>query len=430
MSRPLPRIALPTLLLTLLFVSTVLIAAEPTSLVAKAAETVTVDLGADGGEILHRASGFLHGFSHDGQLPPDNMIVPLKARLHRTRPGTTWAQAERMKKLGIEQQLVISDGWGYGKEHPGDDGKWVKWEEFVVRIVQDAQKRGLKPQWDIWNEPDHHFFWQRSPEQFNETWRRAYLKIRQADPQAIIIGPSWSNVHPGQPRFAEFIRFCKENKVVPDYVCWHFPRDVLKEAEECRKLLKAENIQVKGLMINEYCTPNEQYAGKTAWLIAQIERAKIDLSCHAIWSDEGKGNLDGILFDARQAIPKGQWWAYQRYAALSGGLASSTPSTKIDLVASRDEQGRIVHVLLGNKGGLRGDVKVSFHGLDKAAYLREGDRIQVVVERIPEDKGGAVIAVQTVIDTRLPIYDSTLDVTIPWTSDRDAFAVRLGPNQR
>ena len=268
------------------------------------------------------------------------------------------------------------------------------------------------------------------PEQFNETWRRAYLKIRQTNPQAVIIGPSWSNVHPGQPRFTAFIRFCQENKVVPDHVCWHFPRDAVKEADECRKLLKAENIQVKGLMVNEYCTPNEQYAGKTAWLIAQIEWAKIDLSCHAIWGDEGKGNLDGILFDPRQAIPKGQWWAYQRYAVLSGRLVSTTPSAKIDLVASRDEQGRIAHVLLGNKGRLEGDVTVSFRGLNKAAYLREDDRIHVIVEQIPEANGGAVTAVQTVVDARLPIRDNAIDVVIPWTSDRDAFAVRLGPSQR
>ena len=26
-------------------------------------------------------------------------------------------------------------------------------------------------------------------------------------------------------------------------------------------------------MVNEYCLAHEQYAGKTAWLIAQIERA-------------------------------------------------------------------------------------------------------------------------------------------------------------
>jgi hypothetical protein len=233
----------------------------------------------------------------------------------------------------------------------------------------------------------------------------------------------------GQPRFTTFIRYCKENKVVPDYVCWHFPPDVVKEAEECRKLLKAESIQVKGLMVNEYCLAHEQYAGKTAWLIAQIERAKIDLSCHAIWGDEGKGNLDGVLFDARQATPKGQWWAYQRYAVLSGGLVSAKPSAKIDLVASRDDHGKIVRVLLGNKGDLQGDVTVRFQELDKAAYLRDGGRVPVVVERIPDNKGGAVAAVQTVIDARLPIRDNRLDVTIPWTSDRDAFAVRVGPGQ-
>jgi hypothetical protein len=395
-----------------------------------ATETVMVDVGAEGGEIRHRASGFLHGFSDDGQLPPDSMIVPLKARLHRTRPGTTWAQAERMKKLGIEQQVVMSDGWGYGKEHSGDDGQWAKWEEFVVRMVREAQQRGLKPQWDIWNEPDHGFFWKRSPEQFNETWRRAYLKIRQAEPQVVIVGPSWSGVHPGQARFTAFIRFCKDNRVVPDYVCWHFPNDVVREADECRKLLTAEQIQVKGLMVNEYCLAHEQDAGKTAWLIAQVERARIDLSCHAIWGDEGNGNLDGIVFNARKAIPKGQWWAYQRYGALSGRLVSTTPSARIDLVASRDERGKIVQVLLGNKGGLQGDVTVRFQGLDKAAYVREGHRIHVVVERIPENKGGAVGNLQTALDTRMPVSDNALDVMIPWTSDRDAFVVRLGSNQQ
>lgn len=396
---------------------------------ATAAETVTVDLGADGGEVLHRASGFLHGLSNDGQLPPDSMIVPLKVRLHRTRPAATWAQAERMKKLEIEQQVVISDGWGYGKEHPGDDGQWTKWEDFVVRMVQEAQRRGLKPQWDIWNEPDHGFFWKRTPEQFNETWRRACLKIRQTDPQAVVVGPSWSGVHPGQPRFAAFIRYCKEHRVVPDYVCWHFPRDTVKEADECRKLLKAEQIQVKGLMVNEYCLAQEQYVGKTVWLLAQIERAKIDLTCHAIWGDEGKGNLDGILFDARKAVPKGQWWAYQRYGALSGRLATTTPSDKIDLVASHDERGKTVQVLLGNAGGWQGDVTLRFQGMDKAAYLRDGNQVHVVVERIPEEKGGPVTDVQTVQDYRAVARENTFDVTVPWTSDRDAFVVRLCPGQ-
>jgi hypothetical protein len=160
-----------------------------------AAETVLVDFSADGGEIRHRANGFLHAFS--------------------------------------------------------DDGQWAKWEDFVTRMVQEARRRGLNPQWDIWNEPDHHFFWQRSPEQFYETWHRAYAKIRQVDPAAVIVGPSWSNVHPGQPRFAAFVRFCKKQQAVPDYLCWHFPRDTVKEAGDCRQLLSTEGTRVKGLMVNE-----------------------------------------------------------------------------------------------------------------------------------------------------------------------------------
>ncbi|MGA2619157.1 MAG: hypothetical protein ABSF26_16225 [Thermoguttaceae bacterium] len=198
---------------------------------AIAAETVTVDLGTDGGEILYRASGFLHGFSDDGQLPPDGMVVPLGVRLHRTRPGSTWSQAERMTKLGIRQQIVVSDGWGYGGGHPGDDGQWAKWEDFVTRMVHEAQRRGLKPQWDLWNEPDHHFFWQRSAEQFNETWRRAWRAVRRAEPGAVIVGPSWSNVHPGQPRFTAFIQFCKQQRVLPDYV--FVPQGVPPNCQTC-----------------------------------------------------------------------------------------------------------------------------------------------------------------------------------------------------
>ena len=162
----------------------------------------------------YRASGFLHGFSGDGQLPPDGMVVPLKVRLHRTRPGTTWSQAERMKKLGIQQQIVVSDGWGYGREHPGDDGQWAKWEDFVTHMVQEAQRRGLKL-------AVGHLERARPPLLLAALARAVQrdlaagvtLKIRQADPGAVIVGPSWSNVHPGQPRFTAFIRFCNGRQV-------------------------------------------------------------------------------------------------------------------------------------------------------------------------------------------------------------------------
>jgi hypothetical protein len=87
-------------------------------------------------------------------------------------------------------------------------------------------------------------------------------------------------------------------------------------------------------------------------------------------------------------------------------------------------------VLLGNAGRFSGNVTVRFQGLDKATYLREGEQVHVVVERIPDDKGGAVPSLQTVLDALVPVRDNAIEVTIPWTSDRDAFTARLGPGQR
>ena len=386
---------------------------------------VTVILGTDLGEPLYRASGFLHGFTDDGLVPPDAAVTGVKMRLHRSRPNATWKQAARLKGLGVVQQVVISDGWGYGKEHPGDNGNWEKWETFVARMVTEAKTRGLDPQWDIWNEPDHKFFWQRTPEQFLETWKRGYRKIREVAPDAVIVGPSWSAIRPGHPRFTGFVLYAKANKVVPDYLCWHFPKDMVAEVREARALVAREGLTLKGIAINEYTLKEQQYAGRTAWLIAQIERAGVDESCHAIWGDEGKGSLDGVLFDAKAGTPKGQWWAYERYARITGRLVETVPSDKIDLVAGKDEKTRTARVLLGNVGKFDGDLKVRFTGLAQAPYLVGDGRVRVLVEMIPENKGQFVQDLPIVSDQTVEVKDGAVEVTIPWTSDRDAYSICL-----
>jgi hypothetical protein len=83
-------------------------------------------------------------------------------------------------------------------------------------------------------------------------------------------------------------------------------------------------------------------------------------------------------------------------------------------------------VLLGNAGKLTGDVLVRFTDLDKAPWLPKDGKVHATVERIPDDKGAAVLALPTVSDEDLAAKDGVLEVTIPWTSDRDAYAVHLG----
>ena len=387
---------------------------------AMAQEAVSVDFAADAGAPTYRASGFLHGFSVDGSLPESGMVSPLKARLHRSGLRGSWAVARRVESQGMVQQVVLADVWGYGGKHPGDDGEWREWEERVYKTVLSAKQAGLSIQWDIWNEPDHPQFWQRSPEQFYETWRRAWLQIRQADSQAVIVGPSWSDVHPGMERFAEFLSYAKRNGVPPDYVSWHFPPDAVKEAGDCRALLKSEGISA-GLQINEYVLKDEQYPAKTAWHIARIERSGVDASCHAVWADEDTGTLDGLLTAA--GATNGTWWVYRRYADITGHLLATTPSGNIELAAGTDSGRKTALVLLGSSNNFTGTVKLSLSHLDRASYLINDGKLPAIIEAIADVK----LERPTVIfKGDLQFNGQSLEIPVPWEDSRSAYVLRLG----
>ncbi len=371
--------------------------------------------------VTYRASGFIHGFNADPVSPPDDMVIPLNIQLNRTYPSAAWDQRERMATLGITQQVVISDGWrSLGLGLPGANGNWSPWEDFVEDLVEDWFALGLHPQWDIWNEPDQDS-WQTG--QFNELWRRAYLKIRQVDPQAVIVGPSWGHTYPGDNDFDDFLVYCKNSNVVPNYISWHFldrTLDLVQQVEDCRDLMDYLNINNVGIIINEYCSAIEQYSGGTAWRIATIERAEVDAACHANWNSANRGHLDGILTIDNE--PKGQWWVYQRYAAITGELVETVPTERIELVAGKENG--VVRVLLGSSGcftGSPGLVDIHFEGLD----VPQGHSVYAMVELIPEADGGVVDGPQIIFSRQFNVYDGAVDVTFPWVSNLDAYAVTL-----
>ncbi len=389
-------------------------------------ETVRIDCGKDCGPLTHCGSGFLYGFSSDGSKPAESATAPLNIRLHRTRMEHTLAQAPRMKAAGIEQQVVLSDAWGYEGEYPGDHGDWAKWEQFLRRQMDLLRQADVRAQLDIWNEPDHGRFWKRSDEQFLETWTRAFRVLRQTDPSAVIVGPSWSNVRPGDRRFDDFLLHCLTNAVVPDYITWHFPKDAVAEAQACRQLCARAGIHVRGIMINEYCASNEQTAANTAWHLAQLERARVDAACHAIWADlDRHENLDGVLGEG--GGPRGQWWVYRRYAEMDGRLLGSTPGTNVEVVAAASLAARRLDILLGRRGGAGLRVVVRLENLEALPFLAGGQPVQITVEQVPEN-GGAVV-------TQLPVLlrgtagrpRGDVEFLLPWLEADDAYTVRVSP---
>ena len=139
------------------------------------AETVAVDFAVNNGPATHRASGFLHSISTE--QPDDQVVRPLMPRLFRlhAQEALTPSLYRRLTEYGAEVQSVMSDSYGYPGPSglwPGDEKDWVRWEQLVEDLVRKADSKGLQPHWDIWNEPDHPQFWDRSSEQFFEVERR------------------------------------------------------------------------------------------------------------------------------------------------------------------------------------------------------------------------------------------------------------------
>ncbi len=389
-------------------------------------ETVTVDCSKDQGPLTHCASGFLYGFSADGSAPPDDAVLPLNVRFHRTRIEDTIAQAPRLKVLGVQQQVVLSDAWGYEGPYPGDHGDWAKWEQFVLRQVDLLREAGVQAQYDVWNEPDHGYFWRRTPEQFLETWTRACRVLRRADPSAVIVGPSWSNVRPGDGRFNAFLLHCLTNGAAPDYVSWHFPKDAVAECRACREFCAKHTIPIRGVWINEYCCANEQSAANTAFELAELEHAGVNGACHAIWTTDGRHDrLDGIL--AEDGRPRGPWWLYRRYAAMSGRILASTPTDHVQAVAAADSAARKLDILLGRRGGSGLRVVLRLDHLDALSFLGGGPSVQVKVERVPDGAGAAVAALPVTLEGTAARMQGQLELLLPWLDPAEAYVVQISP---
>ena len=110
--------------------------------------------------------------------------------------------------------ILVRQETGRVMEETGLDGSsWLR--NWYGKLTP----KGLQLHWDIWNEPDHPQFWDRSSEQFFETWKRAVRTIRRVSPNAIIVGPSLAR-GPAHYLYGFLLSAHAEN-VLPDIISWH-----------------------------------------------------------------------------------------------------------------------------------------------------------------------------------------------------------------
>jgi len=408
-------------------------------------ETVVVDLSSDEGPVTYRASGFLHGMS--AEQPPDQLVAPLKPKLFRDwadgRAGV-FATNRRVRRLGATQQLSVCDSWGdrYGftrSQHwPGDGGDWREWENLVADLVTRTKGQGCVVEWDIWNEPDTDTFWGRDRAQWLEAWRRGYLKIREFDPHAVIVGPSLASYD--RQVLLDFLTYAKAHNVLPDVLSWHEfgwdeqngARQIAEHTAEMRALMAERGINMERISLNEIIGPDCQLRpGPTVAFFAAVEAARVDSACHACW-DEATGeisncdniSLDGLLTPTYKE-PRATWWAYKSYADMTGQLVAVTRSASVDGLAAFDGAIPSAVILLGRQGAGTTPVTLRIEHLPAALSPGSSGKVRVRVEHLPDLEWRALPEPIVVSDGSMEAGLRALDVRIESFAPGDAYVIRL-----
>ncbi len=289
------------------------------------AAVIPIDLNG-GVPLQHRGSGWLH--SLDSATPLATELEPLHPRRVRIKPDAAIRAVARANRLGITVQVVVSDAWGYHEDGdwPGDGDEWANWEKHVSLWARRVKLAGLVCEWDLWNEPDVHMFWARSPEQYREAWARGVVALRRELPKALVVGPSTADNQP--VNILEFLRQAQARGVLPDVVSWHELNDQTRYSieariDEVRRGMQAMRLPALPIQINEYLVRERSRIpaeAVEAWI--QLERAGVD-GVKSCWPDLDPGvdestslQITGLLDGDGRRRPL--WWLYRAYGDATG----------------------------------------------------------------------------------------------------------------
>ena len=363
-----------------------------------AAVNLNVSLGDSIKPVTHVATGSLYGLTETLPSNIEKDVAPLKPNvfLSPARSGSGRQQgiggaflvAPRVESIGAKIQIRLADvlpGWPYKFQNMDH------WKNEVKSVIQDKLASNNKnfDGYEIWNEPND--TWKVSGIDFNTgLWKQTYDLIRQMDPTAKIIGPSYSWFN--SSLMDAFVSYCSKNNCMPDVVSWHqWGSDGFVGAvESYRNMEKKYGVTPRPLSINEYSSKEhseEGCPGVSVPFIAKFERYGVESAMISWWFVPLPGRLGSLLTSNNER--GGGWWLYKWYGDMSGYMAKVTPpndkSDGVDGFAALDKKKGFASIVLG--GNTLGDVNVNISGIP-AAF---GNKVNVDVEYVVwENKDKAV----------------------------------------
>ena len=195
--------------------------------------------------------------------------------------------------------------------------------------------------------------------EFLGMWDTAYKAIRDAYPEAKIVGPSYSRGKNLEP----FLDHCKENGQRLDVLSWHFPSKVHdrekavewivpdaahRQIEANRKMVqeKYPSLGIEAIHIDEWGQPYWMMGPGTAMaIIHYLDLAGVHRAAKSTWTE---GLLNGLLVDYKTMTPRTSYWCWAEYAKQDKGvrLVTETNDRGVVAMASRHDDQGIVRALV------------------------------------------------------------------------------------
>ncbi len=387
--------------------------------ISEAAVNLDVSLGDSIKPVTHVATGSLYGLTEDlpsniekdvAPLRPNVFLAPARSGSGRQQGiGGAFLVAPRVESIGAKIQIRLADvlpGWPYKFQNMDH------WKNEVKSVINDKLKSNNKnfDGYEIWNEPND--TWKSSIDFNSGLWKQTYDLIRQMDPGAKVIGPSYSFYHAS--KMEDFVRYCSQNNCMPDVVSWHQwgSGGFVGSVETYRNLEKKYNVKPRPLSINEYSSTEhseEGCPGLSIPFIAKFERHGVESAMISWWFVPLPGRLGSLLTKNNER--GGGWWLYKWYGDMSGYMTKVTPpndkSDGVDGFAALDKKKGFASIVLG--GNTLGDVNVNISGIP-AAF---GNKVNVAVEYVVwEDKDKAVPSTTPVSSKEYDVSDGKITVPV------------------
>jgi hypothetical protein len=295
------------------------------------------------------------------------------------------------------------------------------WDDVVDKSLRRVAAAGLDVEWDIWEEPGNAEWFapnntenDRDRSKRDANWQRyyeihvhTYKRIKAADSDAIIVGPSayrydWSK----GPFIKNFLLYCQEHDALPHSLAWHElmddynanPSDVIAHAADMRAFLLANGISIHAFDINEIVSDGRDHnSAKYLWYIAALEQAFVTSACRAVWREDDpqmtfngwRPMLGGLL--TREMEPRSNYWIHKKYASITGTLFNVEEDSKVLAgIAGTDANEQKLTVLLSRinyKDALAERHSLFVRTRDSVIpWLRAGQRVTVSASLI-DDSG-------------------------------------------